>query len=188
MEIDRRREAFAIPETTTIPHRELEVRGAACVPSRARGDGQSRRDRGPGFLVGGEVRRLFSLIPSIVLPVKRYDAPISGASSSRTSPTARARQSDAVRESLRHILMDAPVAIMITRGAEHRFELVNTAARVLVGGRNLEGLAARAALPEVDPALFAIIDQVYETGEPVTMRDLVVTYDRNGDGQPYTDL
>ena len=99
---------------------------------------------------------------------------------------ARAMQSDAVRESLRHILMDAPVAIMITRGAEHRFELVNTAARVLVGGRNLEGLAARAALPEVDPALFAIIDQVYETGEPVTMRDLVVTYDRNGDGQPYT--
>ena len=82
--------------------------------------------------------------------------------------------------------MDAPVAITITRGAEHRFELLNTAARSLVGGRNLEGLAARAALPEVDPTLFEIIDRVFETGEPLTMHDLVVTYDRNGDGQPYT--
>ncbi len=99
---------------------------------------------------------------------------------------ARAMQSDAVRESLRRILMDAPVAITITRGAEHRFELLNTAARALVGGRNLEGLTVRAALPEVDPALFKIIDGVFETGEPVTMRDLVVTYDRNGDGQLYT--
>ena len=99
---------------------------------------------------------------------------------------ARAMQSDAVRESLRHILMDAPVAITITRGAEHRFELLNTAARALVGGRNLEGLAARAALPEVDPALFEVLDRVYETGEPVTMKDLAITYDRNGDGKQYT--
>lgn len=99
---------------------------------------------------------------------------------------ARAMQTDAVRQSLRHILMDAPVAIIITRGAEHRFELLNTAARALVGGRNLEGLTARAALPEVDPKLFDIIDGVFETGEPVTLNDLVVTYDRNGDGQPYT--
>ncbi len=99
---------------------------------------------------------------------------------------ARTMQSDAVRESLRHILMDAPVAIIITRGAEHRFELINTAARALLGGRNLEGLAVRAALPEVDPKLFEIIDGVFETGEPVTLRDLVVTYDRNGDGQLYT--
>lgn len=99
---------------------------------------------------------------------------------------ARAMQSDAVRESLRHILMDAPVAIIVTRGAEHRLDLINTAARALLGGRNLEGLTARAALPEVDPKLFEISDRVFETGEPVTMRDLVVTYDRNGDGHLYT--
>ncbi|MEP6991299.1 MAG: PAS domain-containing protein [bacterium] len=99
---------------------------------------------------------------------------------------ARAMQSDAVRESLRQILMDVPVAITITRGADHRFELSNTAARALVGGRNLEGLTARSVLPEVDPAIFDVMDKVFETGEPVTMRDLVVTYDRNGDGQAYT--
>ena len=99
---------------------------------------------------------------------------------------ARAMQTDAVRESLRRILMDAPVAITITRGSEHRFELLNTAARALVGGRNLEGLAARAALPEVDAMLFNVLDQVYQTGEPVTMQEVVITYDRAGDGQSYT--
>ena len=99
---------------------------------------------------------------------------------------ARAMQSDAVRESLRRILMDAPVAITITRGADHRFELLNTAARAFLGGRNLEGLTVRAALPEVDPSLFETMDGVYETGKPVTLRDLIVTYDRNGDGQSYT--
>ena len=99
---------------------------------------------------------------------------------------ARAMQSDAVRESLRRILMDAPIAITITRGAEHRFELLNTAARALVGGRNLEGLAARAALPDVDAMLFNVLDQVFQTGQPVTLQDLTITYDRKGDGESYT--
>ena len=84
---------------------------------------------------------------------------------------ARAMQTDAVRESLRHILMHAPVAITITRGPDHRFELLNDSARALVGGRNLEGLIARAALPEVNAALFDVLDRMYETGEPVSLRD-----------------
>ena len=99
---------------------------------------------------------------------------------------ARAMQSDAVRESLRHILMDAPVAITITRGAEHRFEMLNAGARALLGGRNLEGLVARSALPEVDSMLFDVLDRVYTTGERVSLQDVVVTYDRLGDGQMYT--
>ena len=99
---------------------------------------------------------------------------------------ARAIQSDAVREALRRTLMDAPIAISITRGAEHRYELLNNAARALVGGRNLEGMTARNALPDVDERLFALIDEVYRSGEPTTLRDLEVTYDRMGDGVPYT--
>ena len=102
------------------------------------------------------------------------------------SDRARAIQSDAVREALRRILMDAPVAISITRGADHRYELLNHAARALVGGRDLEGMTARNALPEVDPSLFAMIDDVYRSGKPVTLRDLQVTYDREGDGRLYT--
>ncbi len=97
----------------------------------------------------------------------------------------RAIQTEALRESLRRVLMDAPVAISITRGPEHRYELINSASRGLIGGRNLEGLTARNALPGVDETLFAILDSVYRTGEPVTLQDLEVTYDREGNGVLY---
>lgn len=98
----------------------------------------------------------------------------------------RALHTEALRESLRRVLMEAPVAISITRGPEHRYELVNSAARRLIGGRNLEGLTARNALPEVDQSLFTILDNVYKTGEPVALQDLEVEYDREGNGVPYT--
>jgi PAS domain-containing protein len=99
---------------------------------------------------------------------------------------ARASQSDAVREVLRRTLMDAPIAITISRGADHRYELLNTAARALVGGRDLEGMTMRNALPGLDEGLYAMIDSVYQSGEPRTLHDLEVTYDRMGDGTPYT--
>lgn len=102
------------------------------------------------------------------------------------SDRERAIQTEALRESLRRVLMDAPVAISITRGPEHRYELINNASRGLIGGRDLEGLTARNALPEVDESLFAILDNVYRTGDPVTLQDLEVTYDRAGDGVLYT--
>ena len=102
------------------------------------------------------------------------------------SDRERAIQTEALRESLRRVLMDAPVAISITRGPEHRYELLNNAARGLVGGRDLEGLTARNALPGVDESLFTILDNVYRMGEPVTLQDLEVTYDRAGDGVLYT--
>ena len=102
------------------------------------------------------------------------------------SDRERAIETEALRESLRRVLMDAPVAISITRGPEHRYELINNASRWLVGGRNLEGLTVRSALPEVDQSLFTIMDGVYRTGEPVTLQDLEVTYDREGNGVLYT--
>lgn len=102
------------------------------------------------------------------------------------SDRARASQSEAVQRELRRTLLEAPVAISITRGPEHRYEVINAAARALVGGRELEGMTARNALPEVDPALFAILDEVFATGQPRNLNDLEVTYDRVGDGSRYT--
>jgi PAS domain-containing protein len=102
------------------------------------------------------------------------------------SDRARAVQSEAVQSELRRILLEAPVAISITRGPDHRYDVINAASRALVGGRDLEGMTARNALPEVDPALFAILDDVYATGQAATLCDLEVTYDRVGDGSRYT--
>ena len=99
--------------------------------------------------------------------------------------TERVRQtrSEAVREALREVLMEAPIALSITRGPEHRYELLNTMARRLISGRNVEGMTVRAAFPEIDPALFDILDRVYQTGTPFEMQDLAVRFDRAGNGQ-----
>lgn len=94
----------------------------------------------------------------------------------------RLARSEAVREAVREIVMEAPVAISITRGPEHRYELVNNMARSLIGGRDVEGRTVRGAFPEVDPALFDILDRVYATGERVELRDLEVSFDRTGGG------
>lgn len=98
--------------------------------------------------------------------------------------TDRARQvrTDAVREAVRQIIMDAPVAISITRGRDHRYEIVNNVARRLIGNREVEGRTARTAFPEVDPALFDVLDQVYQSGEAVTLKDIEVAFDREGAG------
>ncbi len=98
----------------------------------------------------------------------------------------RAIQTDAMREALRRILGEAPIAITITAGVEHRIELMNKAARALVGGRDMEGLTMMAALPELDHSFFGMMDHVYQTGEPMTIPNLQATYDREGNGKMYT--
>lgn len=101
------------------------------------------------------------------------------------SDRARQAKTEAVREAVRQIVMDAPVAISITRGPDHRYEIVNAMARKLIGDRELEGRTARSAFPDVDPALFSMLDEVYRTGKPVSVKDLPVSFDR-GDGQQFT--
>lgn len=99
------------------------------------------------------------------------------------SDRARQGRSEAVREALRQIVMDAPMAISITRGPEHRYEIVNAMARRLIGDRELEGRTARSAFPEVDPALFDLLDEVYRSGRPISLKDLAVAFDRDGSGE-----
>jgi PAS domain-containing protein len=99
------------------------------------------------------------------------------------SNRAKVMESEAVRAAVRRILMHAPVAISITRGPEHRYEMVNAAAQGLVGRRDLEGQLARSAFPELATSgLFEILDEVYRTGVPYAGRQVPVRYDREGDG------
>lgn len=99
------------------------------------------------------------------------------------SDRARLARTDAVREALRQVIMDAPVAISITRGPDHRYEIVNNMARRLIGNREVEGRTARAAFPEIDQSMFAILDDVYRTGKPVSITDLEVSFDRDESGK-----
>lgn len=108
---------------------------------------------------------------------------------SDVTEVARRQQTDAVREAVRELVRQAPLAISVVRGPEHRFEVVNDMARRLLNGRELEGLTARAALPELEgQGLFELLDQVYRTGQPFEGREITVRYDRTGEGDLVTGI
>ena len=95
----------------------------------------------------------------------------------------RALRDDAVRAGLRSIVEHVPVAILITRGAEHRIELQNARARELLNGRNLEGFTLKNVLPEIESQGFlTLLDKVYATGEVFIGQDMPLAYDRDNSG------
>jgi PAS domain-containing protein len=99
------------------------------------------------------------------------------------SNRAQVMETEAVRAAVRRILMQAPLAVSITRGPEHRYEMVNAQAQALVGRRDLEGQLARNAFPELaGSGLFELLDEVYRTGVPYVGRNVPVRYDRESDG------
>lgn len=98
----------------------------------------------------------------------------------------RALRDEAVREGLRNILEHVPVAITITRGAEHRIELQNACSRQLLNGRDVEGFTLKNALPETaEQGFLALLDQVFASGETFVGREMPLSYDRDNSGELY---
>ncbi|CAN5188138.1 hypothetical protein BH11PSE11_BH11PSE11_19810 [soil metagenome] len=96
----------------------------------------------------------------------------------------RAARDEVVRAEVRKLFEDIPVAIAITRGKDHRIEMLNSMARKLAGNREIEGLTARAAFPEMEgQGYFELLDQVYQTGTRYEARAKAVTFPV-GDGKP----
>jgi PAS domain S-box-containing protein len=90
----------------------------------------------------------------------------------------------AERARLREVFVQAPALILVLRGAEHHVELANDAYRALAGGRTLEGMPVREALPEVEgQGLFELLDRVYATGETIAGEERRMLIDR-GAGVP----
>ena len=99
---------------------------------------------------------------------------------------ARLQQTEAVRSAVREIFEQVPLSVSVLRGAEQRVEIMNAAARQVLGGRNVEGRPVRAALPELEgQGLFELLDTVYETGTPFEGKEVHVRYDKYGDGTLY---
>ncbi len=99
------------------------------------------------------------------------------------SDRVRLLQSEAVQEGVRSIIEVVPVAISITRGPEHRMEMVNAKGRELIGHRDIVGITIRAAFPELEgQTLFEILDEVYASGVPYEGREVPVKY-RPGDSE-----
>lgn len=77
------------------------------------------------------------------------------------------RQAQLQRESLYDLFMHAPALISIARGPEHRHEFVNPPYQALFPGRELLGRSVAEVIPEAESQGFiALLDQVYQSGEP----------------------
>lgn len=79
----------------------------------------------------------------------------------------------------------APGFIAVLTGPEQRFELANAAYRRMVGNRDLVGLTAREAFPEIEgQGFFELLDRVYQTGTPYVGQRLPITF-RNESTGPF---
>ncbi len=76
---------------------------------------------------------------------------------------------------LRTVLEQAPSFIALLQGPAHVFTLANAAFRQLVAQRDVVGVPAREALPEVNgQGFFELLDRAFATGEPVTVRGAAI--------------
>lgn len=77
------------------------------------------------------------------------------------------RQLQAERGRLAEIFERAPAFIATLRGPDHVFETTNPLYKRLIGHRDVIGKPVREALPEVvEQGFIALLDRVYQTGEP----------------------
>jgi PAS domain S-box-containing protein len=89
----------------------------------------------------------------------------------------------AERDRLRTLFQRAPGFMCILQGPDLVFEFMNEAYLQLVGHRDLTGLPARQALPEIEgQGFFEILDEVYRTGEPFIGRNMPVDIQREHGG------
>jgi len=96
---------------------------------------------------------------------------------------ASSREAEAARARLYDFLMQAPAAMTILRGPEHRIEFVNPMVLRISGRADLVGKTAREAKPELEEqGVLAILDEVYTTGTPFVGTECPVRVDRRGDG------
>ncbi|HEX5872897.1 MAG TPA: PAS domain S-box protein, partial [Longimicrobium sp.] len=97
---------------------------------------------------------------------------------------ARARAAaERAQAALAEVFQQAPVAICVTRGPQHVYEMANPPYQVLLGRRGLVGRPIREVVPEIEgQGVFEILDRVYATGQPFTADAFRLRYDRSGSG------
>lgn len=79
----------------------------------------------------------------------------------------------------------APSFMAILHGPDHRFQIVNQSYSDLVGGRDVIGMPVRAALPDVEgQGFFELLDQVYTSGTPVSLKGMPVQFQTVQGGEP----
>ncbi|MFL5606116.1 MAG: PAS domain-containing protein [Gemmatimonadaceae bacterium] len=95
---------------------------------------------------------------------------------------ASRRFAEAAERQLQTVFAQAPAAVGVTVGPEHRFVLANSGYDRLVGRRVRAGQTFREALPEIAAQGYeALLDRVFHTGEPYSAREAYVQVMRDGE-------
>ncbi|WP_046247438.1 PAS domain-containing protein [Hymenobacter terrenus] len=103
----------------------------------------------------------------------------------RTQDVLQAQaETETQRQRLAQLVAEAPALIATLRGPEHVVELANDNFRAIFGGREMVGKPYRQAVPELaGQPFFALLDQVYRTGETSYGLEQPVTLDRTNSGR-----
>ena len=79
------------------------------------------------------------------------------------------------RADLRHVVMQTPALVCVTVGPDHVVDTVNLLWRQAIDDRDVTGLPIREGSPELPHERIAALDRAYETGEPVTLKEITET-------------
>ncbi|MEO6670301.1 MAG: PAS domain-containing protein [Ferruginibacter sp.] len=121
-------------------------------------------------------------------PLREPSGEISGIIVTVTDVTEKVETTIAVKEKenlLQSIFLNAPVAIAVITGPQHRYVLANKEYQHMVSrtSEQLLGKTSRAIFPElVGTGTFEIFDAIYRTGEPFSIAEYPVKLDKNKDG------
>src|SRR3712207_4576585 len=95
----------------------------------------------------------------------------------------RTAAAEAAERRLQAAFAQAPAIVAVTEGPEHRYVLANRRAEQVAGRGPLVGRTYREVFPELEAQGFAaLLDRVYETGEPFEATEVPVTLDRGAAG------
>lgn len=106
----------------------------------------------------------------VVTPVPEPSGAIDYVITSSLNVTEQKQTEQALRESeakLTRLFNQTPALIAVHEGADHVYTYTNVLHDAVVGDRQLLGLPAREAFPEMEgQGIFELLDEVYTTGEP----------------------
>ncbi|WP_237709106.1 PAS domain-containing protein [Sphingomonas elodea] len=106
-----------------------------------------------------------------------------GNETTRTVLAERAKQAELER--LHDYFQQAPGAVALLEGKDHRFVLANPAYLAIVGRESVVGQSVAEALPEiVEQGYVTVLDQVFQSGEPYRAINRDVMLQRRPDTEP----
>ncbi len=138
-------------------------------------------DTGGGGVTGNKMLMVFGVSPVLSFdpPYRRFLDQFAAYLESARRRISETYKRSKVEIELRNLLEQAPVATALLVGPDHVFEIANPRYRQMVGRPKLIGQSYAEAFPElIDTDMPAILDRVYETGEPFWTHEHTVEMDR----------